>query len=75
MTSVPLLYHAGMLSFGLLLCIVALLGALTGPYFSAQRLILPELLGEGEGLIAQANSVVEGAQRLTAFVGPAVAAS
>jgi MFS family permease len=73
MTSVPLLYHAGMLSFGLLLGIVALLGALTGPYFSAQRLILPELLGEDEGLIAQANSVVEGAQRLTAFVGPAVA--
>jgi MFS family permease len=62
-----------MLSFGVLLGVVALLGALTGPYFSAQRLILPELLGEDEGLVAQANSVVEGAQRLTAFIGPAAA--
>jgi MFS family permease len=73
MASVPLLFHAGMLSFGVLLGVVALLGALTGPYFSAQRLILPELLGEDEGLVAQANTVVEGAQRLTAFLGPAIA--
>jgi MFS family permease len=73
MASVPVLYHAGALSFGVLLGVVALVGAATGPYFSAQRLILPELLGEDEGVVAQANSVVEGAQRLTAFIGPAVA--
>jgi hypothetical protein len=34
MASVPVLYHVGALSFGVLLGVVALLGALTGPYFS-----------------------------------------
>jgi predicted MFS family arabinose efflux permease len=73
MAAVPLLYHFGGLSFPALLAVVAALGALTAPYFSSQRLILPELLGEDEGLVAQANSVVEGAQRLTSFIGPALA--
>ena len=46
MISIPLLHAAGMLSFGLLLVLVFLLGAFIAPYFSAQRLVLPELVGE-----------------------------
>ncbi|MBD0347822.1 MAG: MFS transporter [Thermoleophilia bacterium] len=71
--AIPLLHEAGLLSFGLLLTLVALTGVFSGPYFAAQRLILPEIVGEEEGLVSRANSVVEGAQRLNQFVGPAIA--
>jgi MFS family permease len=71
--AVPLLHAADLLSFPLLLVLVALTGVFAGPYFASQRLVLPELLGEDEGTIARANSIVEGAQRLNAFAGPAFA--
>jgi Major Facilitator Superfamily len=35
--------------------------------------VLPELVGEDERVVAQANAVVEGAQRATALLGPALA--
>ena len=35
-------------------------GVFLAPYFSAERLILPELVGEDEPTVAQANAVVEG---------------
>lgn len=69
--SVPLLHELGVLSFPLLLGIVGAIGCLSAPFYASQRLILPELLGEDERVIAQANTVVEGAQRTTALVGPA----
>ena len=71
--AIPVLHSVGLLSFPLLLALVALTGVFSGPYFSAQRLILPELIGEDEQVVAKANSVVEGAQRLNLFVGPALA--
>jgi MFS family permease len=73
MASVPILHSLGVLSFGVLLVLVALLGVFLAPYFSAQRLVLPELVGEDERVVAQANAVVEGAQRATALLGPALA--
>ena len=66
MLSIPLLHSAGMLTFPLLLGIVALLGTFMPPYFAAQRVVLPELVGEDERLIAQGNSMIEGG---TAFAG------
>jgi MFS family permease len=71
--AVPALHAAGLLSFPLLVGLVALTGVFSGPYFSAQRLILPELVGEDESLVSKANTVVEGAQRLNMFTGPAAA--
>jgi MFS family permease len=71
--SIPLLYSAGVLSFGLLLAIVALLGAFAPPYFAAQRTILPELVGEDETRMSQANSSIEGGAALAALLGPALA--
>ena len=41
LASIPLLHAAGMLSFPLLLGLVALLGSLMPPYFASQRTILP----------------------------------
>lgn len=73
MLSIPLLHAAGWLTFPLLLVLVALIGVFIAPYFASQRLVLPELLGEDERLVSQANAVVEGAQRATTLVGPALA--
>ncbi len=73
LASIPLLHAAGILDFGLLLAIVALLGAFAPPYFAAQRTILPELVGEDETRMSQANSSIEGGNALAALIGPALA--
>ena len=73
LASIPLLYAAGTLTFGLLLAIVALLGCFMPPYFASQRTILPELVGEDETRMSQANSSIEGGNALAALVGPALA--
>jgi predicted MFS family arabinose efflux permease len=73
LASIPLLYSMGVLSFGLLLGIVALLGCFMPPYFGAQRAILPELVGEDERRMSQANSSIEGGTAVAALVGPALA--
>jgi predicted MFS family arabinose efflux permease len=71
--SIPLLHEAGRLSFPVLLAIVFGIGCFLAPYFSAQRLILPELVGDDERTVAQANAFVEGAQRVTSLLGPSTA--
>jgi MFS family permease len=73
MAAIPLLHAAGLLSFGLLLACTFATGVFFAPYFSAQRLILPELVGDDERTIAQANAFLEGAQRATGLLGPAAA--
>ena len=40
------------------------------PYFTAQKVIVPELLGEDEETISQANGLFQGAIRLTLLLGP-----
>jgi MFS family permease len=70
---IPLLHWLGALSFPLLLVLVFLLGFFWAPYFSSQRIILPELVGEDESVLAQANALFQGATRLTLVLGPAVA--
>jgi MFS family permease len=71
--AIPLLHAADLLSFPLLVGLVGLIGLFSGPHFAAQRLILPELVGEDERLVAKANSVVEGAQRVNQLAGPILA--
>ena len=73
MCSIPLLHSAGMLSFPLLLAIVFAIGCFLAPFFASQRVILPELVGEDETTVAQANAVIEGATTLTNLLGPVVA--
>jgi MFS family permease len=68
-----LLHAAGWLNFGVLLVLVFGIGLFLAPYFSAQRLILPEIVGDDEATVAQANAFVDGAQRLTALLGPSAA--
>jgi MFS family permease len=73
MCSIPLLHSAGMLTFPLLLALVFLIGCFLAPFFASQRVILPELVGEDETTVAQANAVIEGATTLTNLLGPVVA--
>ena len=73
LASIPLLHAAGALSFGLLLGLVAVLGCFMPPYFASQRTILPELVGEDERRMSQANSLIEGGTAFAALIGPALA--
>jgi len=73
LAALPILHSADALSFPLLLTLVFALGCFMAPYFAAQRVILPELVGEDETTIAQANSVVEGGTAFAGLAGPALA--
>ena len=73
LAAVPALHHSGLLSYELILALTAAMGVFSAPYFSSQRLILPEIVGEDEQVLAQANSLVEGAQRFTLLAGNALA--
>jgi MFS family permease len=70
---VPFLQETGHLTFALLLAIAAVHGVFSIGYFTAQRTILPAVVGEDEQLIARANSLVEGTTNVTNFLGPALA--
>jgi len=73
MASIPLLHAAGLLTFPLLLVLVAAFGCFNAPYFASQRVILPELLGNDQQVISQANSVLEGATQTSSLLGPPLA--
>ncbi len=73
MVTIPVLHAAGALSLPVLLLLVAALGCFLAPYFSAQRVILPELVGEDVQVVSQANAVIELGTRLTILLGPVVA--
>jgi MFS family permease len=73
MLLVPVLHWTGHLSFGALLLLAFFLGAFGGPYFAAQRMIVPELLGEDEATVSQANALTQAANRTTILLGPLLA--
>jgi MFS family permease len=70
---VPILHWTGGLSLPVLLAIAFAVGALTAPSFSAQKLILPELFGESEQLVTEANALTQMATRSSLLLGPVVA--
>jgi MFS family permease len=70
MLVIPVLHWADALSFGVVVAVAAGLGALGAPYFTAQRVIVPELLGEDEAVISKANALFQGATRATMLLGP-----
>jgi MFS family permease len=73
MTVIPVLHWTGGLSFPILLTVAFALGALTAPYFAAQKVIVPELLGEDEEQVTEANALFQAATRATLLAGPALA--
>jgi predicted MFS family arabinose efflux permease len=72
MLVIPLLHWTGGLSFPVLLIVAFTLGCFTAPYFSAQKVIVPELLGEGEQEVTDANALFQAANRTTILAGPVI---
>lgn len=72
---VPTLHLSGRLSFGTLLVLVFLVGVFTTPYAAAQRVIIPEVVGEEPGRIGEAMSLFQGATAVASLLGPALAGS
>jgi MFS family permease len=70
MLLVPVLHWTGHLHYAALLLLAMLLGVIGAPYFTAQKVILPELLGEDETIISQASALFQGAIRATLLLGP-----
>jgi MFS family permease len=73
LASVPLLHWLGVLSFPILLGIVAGIGLFAVPYAAAAQSMLPEIVGEDERLVAQAVSELQVAIQTTGVVGPVLA--
>lgn len=67
---IPILHAGNALSFWVLMSIAVAEGALSAPYAAAQRVLLPELLGENVGAVSRANALFQGANRITTFAGP-----
>jgi MFS family permease len=70
MLLVPALHWTGALSLGVLLALTFALGALSAPYFAAQKVIVPEVLGEDEALVTRASALFQAATRATLLLGP-----
>lgn len=71
--AIPVLNAAGWLPLPVLLALVALSGVFLAPYFSVQRSVVPELVGEEQMDVAQASAFFQAANRLTIFIGPPLA--
>jgi Transmembrane secretion effector len=70
---IPVLHYAGALTFGLLLVLAALSGALWPAYLASQHALLPSVVGEDARAVARASALLFGSMRLTYTLGPALA--
>jgi predicted MFS family arabinose efflux permease len=70
---IPILHHAGALPFAALLVVVACIGAVTAPYLAAQRLLLPEILGDDETAVVGGSAMLEASSWGARLIGPALA--
>ncbi len=71
--AIPLLHAAGLLTFPLLLVLVFAVGAFGTPSFVSKAAILPEIVGEDEGVLGEANALLQAAMRIALVLGPALA--
>jgi MFS family permease len=70
---VPVLHALDALSFPLLLVLVAAVTAVAVPSFASKTSIIPELVGEDEHVLAEANALLQAANRTTLILGPPLA--
>ena len=71
--SIPLLYAADSLSFPLLLVLVFLIGAFGTPSFVSKAAVLPQIVGEDEGVLGEANALLQASMRIALVLGPVLA--
>jgi predicted MFS family arabinose efflux permease len=70
MLAIPVLHWFGNDAFAPIVVLAFLLGALAAPFFAAQKVIVPEILGEDEAIVGRANALFQGATRITMLLGP-----
>jgi len=73
MLVIPILHWTWGLTFAVLAVVAFALGAFSAPYFAAQKVIVPELLGEDEERVTDANALFQAANRTTILLGPVLA--
>jgi MFS family permease len=71
--AIPFLYALDALPFPLLLVLVAASGLFLTPYITVQRTVIPELVGDEHGDVAQASALFQAASRATILLGPPLA--
>ena len=73
MALIPTLHHFDLLSFPLLLVLVFAVGAFGTSSFASRAAIVPDIVGEDEGVVGEANALLQVSQRLTMILGPVLA--
>ncbi len=73
LAAIPALYSLDALSFPLLVGLVGLTNVCLAAHMPAQRLVLSEVVGDEESLVARVNAYLDGAQTTAPLVGPALA--
>src|SRR5436305_4305248 len=70
MALIPILHWTGHLTFPALLAITFAMGCFLAPYYASSRLILPEVVGQDEQLVAQGSAYIQAVNQLTQLIGP-----
>ncbi len=70
---IPTLHLLDALSFGVLIALVLVAGVFWTPYAGAQRVIIPELVGEDPKRVGEAMSLFNGAMSTAGLMGPPAA--
>ena len=70
---IPILHRSGQLTFPALLGVAFAIGVFTAPYFASARLVVPEIVGDDERVVAQVNALLSGANQITQIAGPVLA--
>jgi len=73
MALIPALHFTDLLSFPLLLAIVFAVGTFGTPSFASKAALLPEIVGEDEGALGEANALLQIANRISFVLGPPLA--
>jgi MFS family permease len=73
MAAIPVLHALDLLSFPLLLALVFAVGAFGTPSFASKAALVPAIVGEDEGAVAEANALLQIATRVSLILGPPLA--
>jgi MFS family permease len=73
MMLVPVLHWLNALTYAGLVGLAFAMGLLATPYGAAQRVVVPEMLGEDEVAVSKANALLQSANRATTLLGPPIA--
>ena len=72
LAAIPTLHLLGALSFAALVALVFAVGIFMVPHATAQRVVVPELVGEDEARVGQTMSLLQTALAIAGIVGPAL---